>query len=540
MENNFTKIKALPLEQHFNQIAKLNLNGESLKQFNNYQNIYKKIEKDHFDDIDNKISSIKQDTKNLNFMKTNREYQNCFNDVANVNNQFKGIQKGLDEFKHLNKQHQKVIVNLNDKFKQINKKLLNDNYAYGNSIHKLNDVLNEIKKDFDHFVSLTDSGDYKTSEELLKKLSFRVKNLEKWVAKIPSLYRSISTEYPEQIDEISRGYDEMVKAGYQFPEKGMGSAIDYVNKQIKKSSSSLTNLKIEQTQNMNKEIETLINQLYDSMEQEIKAKRSVKKDVDIVSSFIIHAQHQNYSLMSELKNLSKNYDLEHQEISTTRQLSEQLKRIDEINQKDLQDMASNDAIYSEVLSHQSSAKHDLSQIETQQRQIHKSVSGLNHAENKARNQVEQFDLEMHNIKRQIERLNLPGVKKDYIDSYNVVNNEIKKLAQVMNQSKISMDDINKRLVIVKKHLNALEDTTEQLIDSAMLAERVIQYTNRFHAARNNKKDEAVSKANFEAQKLFEDYEYEQSLDRIVTALDRAEPNKFKEIENYYYANKDNQ
>ncbi len=146
-----------------------------------------------------------------------------------------------------------------------------------------------------------------------------------------------------------------------------------------------------------------------------------------------------------------------------------------------------------------------------------------------------FASEIHVIKRQVESLNLPGLPKTYLDYFFVVSDEIKKLDTDINRIKINMEEITKQLLIVQSDLETLQEKTNDLKDSARLAERLLQYANRFRE-QYAEVDAAVKKA----QSLFNDsYDYAASLETIATVLDKVEPGSYKKLEDGYYKQSEN-
>jgi len=292
-------------------------------------------------------------------------------------------------------------------------------------------------------------------------------------------------------------------------------------------------LRPEDAKVINERIAKQIDALYSQMQTEIDAKEPVEKNLDNVAKFIGHAQNQNHGLLNELDRLSQNYTLDHQELETARELSEQLRAIDGVYQRDVQDLTGKVATYSVVLAHQKQQQKDLQQIEEQQGQILKAVAGLADEERQARETLRQFDFKLHSLRRQVENLNLPGVPQTYLDYFFVVRDEVEQLATDMDQPQIDMERITKQLLIIQTDLDTLEEKTNDLLDSAQLAEQLMQYANRYQTSHKE-----VAEASHQASELFEKkHEYAQALETIATVLDQVEPGSYKRLEDAYYQRK---
>ena len=115
-----------------------------------------------------------------------------------------------------------------------------------------------------------------------------------------------------------------------------------------------------------------------------------------------------------------------------------------------------------------------------------------------------------------------------MDYFFGVSDEIKKLADELNEYKINMENVTKQLIMVEADLEKLQDKTNDLRDSAELTERLQQYANRFAG------NEKVAAAAKKSQQLFDQYNYAGSLETIATALEEVEPGSYKRLEDSYY------
>ena len=533
VEKKNKRVQSESLRHDLATTGKLMLSGDSLNQFKAYQNHYEEIHSKAFDVVDRLIQAIERDSRGLNFLKTREEYQKANQAVQKIIVDVKDIKHGLKQIRSQSHSHQQAVVKLARKYRNLHKSLLTKNYIYGPAADQIQKYLSRVKSLYNNFAHLTKVGNQEAADRVLKRLLTKVSVLELCMKTVPVLYKNLATIYPKQINEIKHGYHYLLQSGYQFPEHDVGGAIKFVKAKVKKAVGLLKGLNLSQAKSNCHWIENMVNQLYDSMAREIDAKRKVNQDVDVVTEYIAHAQKQNYALMTELRRLSKNYDLNHDEVGTTQHLARQLAEIDAVHQKDLDAIAENSVIYSDVLAHQQKAEKQLGDIESRQRQINDSVYDLNREEAGARNSIRKFGLDLHNLHRRLRHLNLPGIPKDYADYYNVVFDEMKSLSKKINQVKISMDDINKRLVTIRTDMSNLREKTQQLIDNASLSEQMRQYSNRY---RNSY--QSVAEANAKAQILFDkNYQYTESLRLIASAIDQVEPGASKRIKANYYRNR---
>lgn len=350
---------------------------------------------------------------------------------------------------------------------------------------------------------------------------------------IPDTYVSLSKEFPRQLDEIERGHRTMIQTDYNFVEDDIDDTINALKESCQEGLKSLAELDIPETKKTCTYIEETIDSMYAIMEKEIVAKRKVKKNISLVYDFIFHAKNQNRILSDELEGLSKNYNLEHDEIENTAELSDKISKIETIYNNDYDAINGNKAVYSVIQKHQQDAKQELSSIEKQQKDINDSVAELSKEERVARDSLQKFDLQLLNIRRRIDNLNLPGLTEDFLERYDYVYSEVSNLSASINQVKISMDEINQKLANISDTMDHLLSDTENIVDSAMLSERLMQFANRYKNA-----NEDLNAACAQAKDYFDNrYQYEKSLATMAAAIEKVNPGAYKQMETEYYNEK---
>ncbi|WP_143463325.1 septation ring formation regulator EzrA [Levilactobacillus enshiensis] len=524
---------AIPLADEVKLVGQLSLTGQSLEQYEQLQADFTDITENRFTRIDQQLAKLTEDSRGLNLVGLRRDLNKVVELVNQTDERVQAVQEKLAALQEVDKQHRQAVHDLEQKYQDLRKTLLAKNFAFGPSIDGLEERLSQLEDNFDTFTRLTQSGDHERAADVLSQLQDDTADLEDLIKAIPPLYKDLTVIYPDQVKELKGGYQQLTADHYQFGDENIPEMIQQVADHISENLETLSKLRPDDAKVVNDRISAQIDQLYDLMQTEIDAKDPVEANLDGVAKFIAHAQNQSHTLLSELDRLSQNYTLDHQELETARELNEQLRAIDGIYQRDVQDLTGKTATYSHVLDHQKQQEKDLKQIEEQQAQILNSVAGLADEERQARDTLQQFDFNLHSLRRQVENLNLPGIPQDYLDYFFVVRDEVAQLATDMDQPQIDMERITKQLLIIQTDLDTLQEKTDDLMDSAQLAEQLLQYANRYQTSHEN-----VAEASKKAADLFEkDHQYAQALETIATVLDDVEPGSYKRLEDAYYQRK---
>lgn len=522
------KLADQKVDQQIKNVEELQLIGDAKKQFETIKNKYEKQVRPAITAFNKRAPQLLADSRTSKLLTINTQIRDLQADLAKLTTTLQQIQKDLQYLRQQQHTHKQAVEQIKNKYRQFHRQLNEKSFEYGDSEKQLNSRLNELEDQFAQFTDLTNKGDIEAAQEILNNLQSENDKFEQDLKKIPQLYKPIATEFPEQLSELKSGYETLVKQNFHFTEKNIDKQIEQLQAKLDQTIDQLNNLQLDVVEQSNKDLSDQIDYLYGVMQKEIDAKNEAVHLIEVMKDFTKHAQRQNDELGVELDRLSLNYTLTNHEQETVRELGEQIKAIIKQYRDDAEAVANKTAVYSQVLDRQKSNQKNLTEIEKSQEKLNDEVAKLQTDEQRARQMLQKYSTQIRTIHRQVEQLNLPGLPKDYLDYFFGVSDEIKKLADELNEYKINMDEITKQLIIVESDLDTLNDKTDILRDSAELTERFQQYANRFS---DNEKIAAAAK---KSQELFKQFNYTASLEAIATVLEEIEPGSYKRIEDTYY------
>lgn len=505
------------------------LMGESLKVFTALQDDYLKKVAPAVDDANEQLEEVSKNLNGLNVFTVTGQLNQVRELVEEAERQQKRVVDRLQKADQKEEEQKKATATMGEQLGDFQKKLDDTAYQYGDAIRPLRSQLADLQEQFTRFNEIAAKGDHEAAAEILTDLKEKEAHFTKLAEEIPELYKPLFTTFPDQISELREGYRKLVANHYRFPVNNLDDQIEGLEAQRQTALDHIAALSLAPVRVANKSLEEKIDHLYDVMQTEMDARPQVEKLVGVVGDHLDHARQQNRELMAELDRLSESYTLNHDEVAHTRELEEQLKQIQKEYEKDQLAVNAQAAVASQVLERFMEDEKVLTAIETQQKEINDGVADLSEDEQRARKALQRFVTTVRATKRHVETLNLPGLPQDYLDFFFLVSDEISHLAKDMNQQRIDMEAITKELLKVQGDVSELIDRTNKVRDSAELTARLMQYGLRF-ADDNQEIDAAIT----EAQKLYDRYEYEQSLETIGAALEKAEPGSFKRLEDNYY------
>lgn len=517
------------LARRLDDASLADLMGESLKVFTALQDDYLKKVAPAVDDANEQLEEVSKNLNGLNVFTVTGQLNQVRELVEEAERQQKRVVDRLQKADQKEEEQKKATATMGEQLGDFQKKLDDTAYQYGDAIRPLRSQLADLQEQFTRFNEIAAKGDHEAAAEILTDLKEKEAHFTKLSEEIPELYKPLFTTFPDQISELREGYRKLVANHYRFPVNNLDDQIEGLEAQRQTALDHIAALSLAPVRVANKSLEEKIDHLYDVMQNEMDARPQVEKLVGVVGDHLDHARQQNRELMAELDRLSESYTLNHDEVAHTRELEEQLKQIQKEYEKDQVAVNAQAAVASQVLERFMEDERVLTAIETQQKEINDGVAYLSEDEQRARKALQRFVTTVRATKRHVETLNLPGLPQDYLDFFFLVSDEISHLAKDMNQQRIDMEAITKELLKVQGDVSELIDRTNKVRDSAELTARLMQYGLRF-VDDNQEIDTAIT----ETQKLYDRYEYEQSLETIGAALEKAEPGSFKRLEDNYY------
>ncbi|AEV94982.1 septation ring formation regulator EzrA [Pediococcus claussenii] len=530
LQNRRANIGELPVKQKIQEVGDLSLSGSSQVNFNKIESDYSELTDKRLPEIDDIAEHAKQDVNEMKIFEARKDTTAMTDALNAIEADSNRIDDQLENFKKVDQEQHDSVKILRLKYQEFRKSLLAQNLTLGPSIDMLEENLSNLDSDFDNFSQTVDDGDHEKADGQLKILQERTNNLEQQINEIPPLYERLKTTFPEQLEEIQGGYDQLINHNYAFPDDNVRKEIHDLDAKISENTETLANLRLDAVRDNNESISKRIDALYDILQREIDARKDVDNSFPVISEFMTHAEKQNKALLAEIERLDQSYVLDKEDLNESQSLGAQLEALRTEHDRDTEQMTNQPVIYSEILERLRTENEQLKNIEDKQAELDGKFQSIINSEKAARQRLAQYDTEIHNIKRHVENLNLPGVSDEYMDYFFVVSDEIERVGNNMNQVRINIDMILRELDMVNTDLQTLTKKTTDLTDNAALSELAFQYANRY---RNNNED--VDLASRRAQKLFDsDYQYEQSFQTISSVLDKVEPGSVENItENYY-------
>ncbi|MCZ9311533.1 septation ring formation regulator EzrA [Weissella koreensis] len=511
-------LKDIPMQDRLVKGRKMSLMGQTLDDFQENEALYNRIMATDFDDVKQQADQVLASAQGFNIWQTNQDLRNLKKRVDQVARDIDTVNQGLTDLEQIDAEHKQAVQDLELKYKNLRKTLLSQNFIFGNTLDKLEDILGELEDEFSEFSNRTENGDHVAASEIYESLAMETNQLEERMDQIPGLVKDLSTTIPEQQEELQATFDQMMEQGFTFKDNFVEQALKQIEEDRKTTLEALKNLTLKKVQEQLTTLHQEINQIYKTFENEYQASQIVQKKLDELREYLGHLQQQNQNLNQLVGQLNQNYIFNHDEENSIRDLSRQLLQVE----KDLDSIRlginKKEVVFSQLTEKLMVDENQLDQVEEQQIGLWDNLKVLPEIVKTAQNKVELFVESMRKIKRRVERQGLPGAPTTYLNFFDQVSEMLNKLQQQVNAPRVNVDDLQRQVSIVGSDLDNLQVATNELLANATLTGILLHKANQYREY--PEVVQAVQNAQVEYNQF---YNYEKAVEVLGQALDRIEP-----------------
>ena len=510
-------LKEARLEGKIEKLTKMKLSGASDDRFNQLKVEYHKQEEEIFSDILRQMRGAEYKNTEFKVFGANSDLKKINASLKQFEDEISQISQGFDELLKSNELNATHSEELQKKYQTLRKQVLTQSFSYGPATDKLEDELSEIANLLDNEKQLTTKGDHIEASQILDDIKIKLGLITDQLKVIEPLFHDLNEVFPGQVDEIKFVFQKLDKQHFKFNDD-IVALIQEVQKEIDESNDKLGELNFDAVNTNNEDIKQRIDDLYETLTLEIDGKRDVLKEQKPVLDYINHAVFQHNRLDKRIRKLQEGYILTDKTLDTFKGNFDTLNEVRREYDADVQSIADKQVIFSQVRTDFKNIVKELDEIETSEKDINDELNQMLTSEQIARNSVDEYAKRLEIQKKMIEQLRLNGLPDDYLDYFYMVYDEINKLYDNLDADQINMEDISKAVIITQEDLNNLVEKTSKLKYNVQLAEKLLQYANRYAT-----KDGAFSDELAHARSLFDDdYNYQESVDVISKALEEVE------------------
>jgi septation ring formation regulator len=519
------EISTRPVLNEMQKVKQLNMNGQTEERFERWRSIWDDIQTAQLPDLEELLFDAEENIDKYRFKKAKKVQHAIAQELTSINEKIELLLKELHELVGSEEKNRVEIEDLKEIYRDCKKMLLAHRHSFGKTEKHLEKRLEEVSNSFIQFDENTDNGNYIVAREIVLTIKEKLEKTKTDMNLIPNMLLEIQTTIPSQLFELKDGYKEMISQGYFLEHVQLENETEKITKELEECLKLVEQAEIEDAQKKIEEWKESIDILYDLLEKEVLSKHEIKQRDRETLEMLQSAKKVNRTLNEEIMQIKQIYHLQDEDFGITgnlvKRLDQLFKRFDLIEFKINENHTSFSHLYDEL----SAIQVVLESIASEQNAFLEKLQALRKDELLAREQLQHLKKKIDETIRQVSKSNIPGVPNEYKYLMEDAQESIQQVISKLDEKPLDIPVVQQHLEVAILTVDKVTHTTDELFKMVTLAEKVIQYGNRYRSRYSS-----VDRGLHEAEQFFRSFQYKEAFEQATSSIEKVDPNALKEIE----------
>lgn len=524
LEYNKNLITSTPVLLELSKIEPLLKNELMEEKYNTWQEKFMSIK-------ENKISVIDDLLIDLDIYIDKRDFKNCTYKIAKAEMEIYKAKTSadhlLEEIKEVTLSEEKyrsIVIKLKTKYRKINKEYQNHKNLYEEMQNEIELQLENIEKNFLDFEKVMEKNDYNEVVHIVKALDAMIDHMSIVVEETPDLLLMIKQLLPKRIKEIKSIADEMIKDGYPLDYLNLDYNIEESKKNINKIFDKVKLLNLEDCMFELKTILDYFDSLFVDFEKERLSRRVYEEIERDFSKKIEKTNKVVEDVYNQLEDIKRMYDLNEKDIEIIHQVKKTLVVINDDYKNLKGKVGASSSPYSVLHKEIEDLTYRLKTMEEDLDIALKSLGNMHDDEVRAREQLKEIERFLKQSKDKMREFKLPVITDDYFVELKEANEAIAEVIKELERKPIVIKTLNTRVDTARDLVLKLYNTTNEMVKTAMLAEKSLVYGNRYRPFYDEVNDGLDVALDYFYKGL-----YKKSLDTVLKTCSLVDENIYRKM-----------
>lgn len=514
-----------PVTEEIARVKKLKMIGETEQKFENWRQDWDDIITIELPSIEEKLFEAEEYADKYRFKHAVQINKDIKVILDSCEERITVMLKDLNEIVNSEEQNSKDITPVRDAYHNVKKQLITNRSQYHNSIIVLESQFEEIEKILKLYEKETNDGNYITARNLLLSVKEQLDAITFQMEEIPALYKELENKIPQQIKEIEDGLIEMKEKGYILDHLNVDQHIREMRKHLQLYLQAIEKCDIVQVQDGVKDINERIDYLYQQFENEVESKKQVTQENPVLRHDISLIGSQLEDIRKETEIIKQSYKVDKEDIEQQNDLNKAFTKLENDYQEVDTVIKDKKQAYSILFEKMEDMRVHLNALREGSVAFKSKIQALRKDELAAKETIQSLRKKLFASRRMIEKSNLPGIPDQHLTIFEEAQEILSEINLRLDKKPLEMHSINQLLQEALKKVTFCVDKTKELVDAAVLSEKMIQYGNRYRS-----QNPSIANELDKAESYFRSYNYEEALEIVAFAINQVEPGALKKFD----------
>ncbi|MDQ0255013.1 septation ring formation regulator [Evansella vedderi] len=527
LESKKIQLMNEPVTEELSKIKGLKMSGETEERFEEWRSAWDEIVTVQLPNIEEKLFDIEELANKYRFNKAKRVARFVDDELKKIKDHLHEMVAEVDQLVQSEEQNRQDIHSVKDLFQETKKKLWAQKGTLGNTGTSIERRLKSAQEKFHSFDEETEKGNYLQAREILFHLQEELKYLNEMMEKTPQYLVLIDKELPKQIEDLNKGLLEMEQNGYNLEHFSFKWQTAEMKRRLLAILPLVENLKLNEAVEPIEFIQKEIDDIYEKLEQEVISRQQVEKELP-------HLQGRMEILPNEYQELRVDTEM----VKMSYRISEEEDRKQLKLDKGLKDLTNQYAVILDTVQEQKQSytalrevlqdfQGKLRQVEKEMEEARERLNHLRRDERTAEETLLQLKEKLLFGHKKLKKSNLPGVPEALLLELDEAERALYLASEKLNELPLAIEEVMIKVDEAKEHVEQCIEKLLKVIEEASLAERVIQYGNRYR-----RQNDQLNIQLLQAEDYFRHYEYEEALEKALMAIEPIDPDVLEKVSNY--------
>ncbi|ENN61205.1 TPA: septation ring formation regulator EzrA [Staphylococcus aureus] len=519
------EIETLPFDQNLAQLSKLNLKGETKTK-------YDAMKKDNVESTNKYLAPVEEKIHNAEALLDKFSFNASQSEIDDANELMDSYEQSyqqqledVNEIIALYKDNDELYDKCKVAYREMKRDVLANRHQFGEAASLLETEIEKFEPRLEQYEVLKADGNYVQAHNHIAALNEQMKQLRSYMEEIPELIRETQKELPGQFQDLKYGCRDLKVEGYDLDHVKVDSTLQSLKTELSFVEPLISRLELEEANDKLANINDKLDDMYDLIEHEVKAKNDVEETKDIITDNLFKAKDMNYTLQTEIEYVRENYYINESDAQSVRQFENEIQSLISVYDDILKEMSKSAVRYSEVQDNLQYLEDHVTVINDKQEKLQNHLIQLREDEAEAEDNLLRVQSKKEEVYRRLLASNLTSVPERFIIMKNEIDHEVRDVNEQFSERPIHVKQLKDKVSKIVIQMNTFEDEANDVLVNAVYAEKLIQYGNRYRKDYSN-----VDKSLNEAERLFKNNRYKRAIEIAEQALESVEPGVTKHIE----------
>ncbi|HEK4380817.1 septation ring formation regulator EzrA [Staphylococcus argenteus] len=519
------EIETLPFDQNLAQLSKLNLKGETKTKYDAMKKDNVESTNKYLAPVEEKIHNAEALLDKFSFNASQTEIDDANELLDSYEQSYQQQLEDVNEIIALYKDNDELYDKCKVDYREMKRDVLANRHQFGEAASLLEIEIEKFEPKLEQFEVLKVDGNYVQAHNHIAALNEQMKQLRSYMEEIPELIRETQKELPGQFQDLKYGCRDLKVEGYDLDHVKVDSTLQSLKTELSFVEPLISRLELEEANDKLAHINDKLDDMYDLIEHEVKAKNDVEETKDIITDNLFKAKDMNYTLQTEIEYVRENYYINESDAQSVRQFENEIQSLISVYDDILKEMSKSAVRYSEVQDNLQYLEDHVTVINEKQEKLQNHLIQLREDEAEAEDNLLRVQSKKEEVYRRLLASNLTSVPERFIIMKNEIDHEVRDVNEQFSERPIHVKQLKDKVSKIVIQMNTFEDEANDVLVNAVYAEKLIQYGNRYRKDYSN-----VDKSLNEAERLFKNNRYKRAIEISEQALESVEPGVTKHIE----------